>query len=89
MALRTLSRKGNSQKGRETREKMREKHPDIVPTTCPGTEHPGGGRSFLTDEQVHFERLFTVVGSICWSKSYITGLVSGLDSIGLFPSVKA
>lgn len=59
------NRRGNSQRGRETRENMREKHPDFAPIACSVTEKPRGKRSFVTDEQVRFERLFTSV--LSWS----------------------
>lgn len=64
----TGNRRRNSWRGRETMEKMREKHPDFTPTACTITEKPGGERSFRTDEQVLFERFFTsVAGFICWN----------------------
>lgn len=60
----TGNRRRNSWRGRETREKMREKHPDFTPTACTVAEKPRGKRSFCTDKQVLFKRFFTSVARL-------------------------
>lgn len=59
------NRRRYSQRGRK--QNMREKHPDFAPIASSVTEKPRGKRSFVADEQVHFERLLASV--LSWSST--------------------